>query len=217
MSTRSYHLMELAIARDRADPRHSLPAVLPTHRRVLDIGCGAGQTLIGCELPEGVMGVGVDVDHEALVLGHQIAPALRFLRSRGEMLPFADASFDLVICRVALPYMHIRRATSEMARVLAAGGAVWLVLHPWTMTAAELAAAARSLRLKAMLHRMHVMASSALLHVADAQFKWPFGGGYESFQTARGIRRALTAAGFDAIEIRRGAAFIATARRSHTG
>ena len=212
--SRDYHLMELAIARDSRDPRRSLPPIAARHRRVLDIGCGAGQTLIASHLPAGTLGVGIDVEHEALRLGRELGPALHFLRARGESLPFADAVFDLVVCRVALPYMHIGRAVTEMARVLAPGGDAWLTMHPWRMTARELLAAITSWRPKLAAHRMYVLASSTLLHVTGRQLAWPFGGGgYESFQTVGGIRRALQAAGFESVHIDRGRPFLATATR----
>jgi SAM-dependent methyltransferase len=213
MSTRAYHLMELEIARDSADPRRSLPELRPHHRRVLDIGCGAGQTLIASDLPAGTLGVGIDIDHDSLTLGRELAPGLHFLRGRGERLPFRPSSFDLVICRVALPYMQLARAVGEMARVLAPGGDVWLALHPWRMTAAELAGALRRLRLRMAVHRAYVVANSILFHVAGRQVAWPPAGGYESFQTEAGMRRALSAAGFSGIVFRRTAGFIATATR----
>ena len=214
MDLRSYHLMELSIAQDPADPRRSLPAIGPHHRRVLDVGCGAGQTLISSRLPPGSLGVGIDIDHEPLVLGRELAPTLQFLRARGEALPFTPSSFDLVICRVALPYMHIRRALAEMARVLVHGGDIWLVLHPWRMTMAELRGAVQGLRLRSALHRGYVTVSSLLFHAAGVQMAWPPNGSYESFQTVRGMRRALRSAGFDRIEFTRAAGFIATARRT---
>src|SRR5207245_7299416 len=47
-----------------------------------------------------------------------------------ELLPFREASFDFVFSRVALPYMHIPKAASEMGRVLKPGGGLWCLLHP---------------------------------------------------------------------------------------
>jgi ubiquinone/menaquinone biosynthesis C-methylase UbiE len=213
MDLRSYHLMELAIARDPADPRRRMPPIAPHHRRVLDIGCGAGQTLIASALPPGALRVGIDIDPEAIALGRELDPALHLLRARGEALPFGDTSFDLVICRVALPYMHIGRAIGEMARVLAPGGDVWLVLHPWQMTAGELAGAVRRGHVRAALHRAYVTANSILFHLAGAQLPWPPTGRYESFQTEHGVRRALGAAGFRHIAFERRRGFIATAQR----
>ena len=212
MDERAYQLSELAVARDPSHPRRSLPPVAPQHRRVLDIGCGAGQTLIAAPFPPGTFRAGIDVSHEALVLGRELAPELSLLRARGEWLPFARAAFDLVICRVALPYMHTGRAVAEMARVLAPGGDVWLVLHPWRMTVSELFAAARGCRLRTALHRLYVIANSLLLHAAGRELAWPVSGTHESFQTERAMRRRLREAGFQDIDFQRGAAFVATAR-----
>lgn len=217
MDERAYQLLELAVARDPTHPRRSLPPVAPHHRRVLDIGCGAGQTLLATPFPPGTFRVGVDVAHEALVLGRELAPDLPLLGARGEWLPFASAAFDLLICRVALPYMHTGRAVAEMARVLAPGGDVWLVLHPWRMTVAELFAAARALRVRVALHRMYVLANSLLLHAAGREVAWPISGTHESFQTERAMRRRLRQAGFQQIAFQRGAAFVATARLPVSG
>ena len=63
-----YHLAELALARATSDPRRILPDIPAGARRVLDIGCGAGQTLLACAA-EDRRSVGVDYDFEALRLG----------------------------------------------------------------------------------------------------------------------------------------------------
>ena len=41
-----YHLLELEIARSPDDPRCVMPELRPSYRAVLDVGCGAGQTLL---------------------------------------------------------------------------------------------------------------------------------------------------------------------------
>ena len=209
---RAYHLMELAVARDPSDPRHSLPMIATHHRRILDVGCGAGQTLIASRLSPDVVAVGVDRDHEALILGRGLDASVRLARARGEALPFPSASFDLVLCRVALPYMHVATALREMARVLAPAGDLWLVLHPWTMTAGELLHAGRRFQVKRLVHRTYVLAASVAMHVTGIQLAWR-AGGYESFQTVGGMRRALAAAGLVDIRFRRSPAFIATAAK----
>ena len=213
----SDHLSELSIARNSRDARRHMPAIGPHHGRVLDIGCGAGQTLIASPLRSGALAVGLDLDHDALVLGHQLAPGLPLLRARAETLPFPDASFDLVVCRVALPYMHMGRAVGEMARVLSPDGDLWLLLHPWRMTAREFGGALRRLRLRSALHRAYVTANSLLFHLTGTEVPWPPTGSFESFQTERGVRRALALAGFRDIGFDRTRAFVATARRSDPG
>jgi ubiquinone/menaquinone biosynthesis C-methylase UbiE len=210
-----YHRLELSIAANRDDKRRVIPRVETRHRRILDVGCGAGQTLIGCNLPEDVFAVGLDRDDSAIALGKQLTTAIHFVIGEGAALPFADGSFDLVICRVALPYMHVARALSEMARVSVAGGDLWLVLHPFSMTAGELGANIAHLQLKAGLYRTWVLMNGFALHVLGRQWRWPAqSGGYETCQTNKAITRALRAAGFDQIRITRENHFVVTATKS---
>ena len=98
----------------------------------------AGQTLLASDLPDGVLAAGVDVDYSALSAGREMSAGIGLVNAEGESLPFCKETFDLVICRVALPYMHVTRAVREMARVLRVGGDLWLVLHPFSMTVQEL-------------------------------------------------------------------------------
>src|SRR5690242_7824889 len=172
-----YHRLEFSIAANPDDPRRILPEVSARHRRILDVGCGAGQTLLASNLGEAVVAVGVDLDHSALVYGRQQPTKIHFVRSKGEALPFANNSFDLVICRVALPYMHVKVALSEMARVLDKGGDLWLVLHPFTMTAKELSENIQRRQLKAAVYRLWVLLNGFSLHVFDKQWQWLFHSG----------------------------------------
>ena len=209
-----YHQLELSIATDPNDLRRVMPVVETRHRRILDVGCGAGQTLIGSKLPEHVLAIGIDVDSSALALGKQLTNAIHFVRGRGEALPFASESFDLVICRVALPYMHISRALSEISRVTAAGGDVWLVLHPFSMTAKEFGANLAHFQLKASLYRLWVLMNGLALNMLGKQWHWPGNTNrYETWQTSAGITGSLRAAGFDNVQISRGDHFVVTANK----
>ena len=213
-NTSEYHRLELAIAADPDDKRRVIPPLETRHRRILDVGCGAGQTLLGCNLAEDVFAVGLDTDDSAIALGKQLSTAIHFVIGEGAALPFAGSSFDFVICRVALPYMHVAQALSEMSRVLAAGGNLWLVLHPFSMTARELGANVARLQLKAGVYRTWVMVNGLALHVLGRQWRWPQSGGYETWQTNKGMTRALRAAGFEQIEITRDNHFVVTATKS---
>ena len=88
MSTLEYHLAELAIAKAKDDPRRVMPALPAQFGSILDLGCGAGQTLIACELPPEVFACGADIDEEALQYGRQISGQIHFVRAGGEALPF---------------------------------------------------------------------------------------------------------------------------------
>lgn len=194
-SARQYHLAELRIALDPGDPRHLLPQPEGC-TRFLDVGCGAGQTLIA--LGGSTLSVGIDVDHKALMLGRELTPSVRFAEARGESLPFRDGSFDFVLSRVALPYMNIPAALQEMRRVMIPGGSLWLALHDISIPAERF----RSGNLKSRLFATYVLANGLTLHLFGRTF--PFlTGGYESFQTTRGMTTALKRAGFRDIDFER--------------
>ena len=217
MDSSEYHRLELSIAANPDDKRRVIPRVEARHRRILDVGCGAGQTLLGCNLDEGVFAVGLDTDESAIALGKQLTTSIHFVVGEGAALPFADGCFDLVICRVALPYMHVARALSEMSRVLVGGGDLWLVLHPFDMTVKELGANVARFQLKAGLYRSWVLVNGFALHALGRQWRWPSGsGGYETWQTSKGMTRALRAAGFERIQITRANHFVVTATKSRS-
>src|SRR5688500_10909613 len=97
-------------------------------KRVLDVGCGAGQELLPFLEKTGAFCVGIDIAGElGKVTGkffdeNGFSERANFARSKGEELPFAGESFDVVLCRVALPYMNNRQTIAEIARILKPGG-----------------------------------------------------------------------------------------------
>ena len=210
MDARAYQLEELRIARDPSDPRHLLPPIGPTHRRVLDLGCGAAQTFIARDPGPDRLAVGLDVDGDALKLARELAPRLLLVRGTGETLPFLDGSFDYIASRVALPYMDLRVALREIDRVLSPAGELWCTLHPFRLTLGELGANLRRFQLRGAVYRLLVLANGVLLHFTGRAL-W----GGETFQTTRGIRQALVRAGFprDRVHIDQGRFMIATARK----
>ncbi len=215
MSVREYHLEELKTARTAGHPSRVMPDIPVTCRRILDVGCGAGQTLIASELPPDCFLCGIDLDFEALVLGKELAPRICFVQGKGEQLPFADECFDMVISRVALPLMHIPSALAEVSRVMRPGGRIWAVVHPLRMVLKQLISSGRRLRYRDVIFRLYVMANGLALHFTGKQFRYPFNQNYcESFQTCAGLRRALKSADFGSIEIRKGKFFVVTAVKS---
>jgi SAM-dependent methyltransferase len=100
--------------------------------RLLDAGCGEGRHCYGA-LERGARVVGLDLDPAGL---RAAVGGLRKrageLNSLGEMLqgdafhlPFADGSFDKVICSEVMEHVHdYRAAARELARVTTPGGIV---------------------------------------------------------------------------------------------
>ena len=207
-----YHLSELAIARDPRNRAFVMPPLKPHYRRVLDVGCGMGQTLFAANLPPEVVGYGVDPDASAIEAGRRVAPAnVRLSVGQGESLEFADNFFDLVICRVALPYMHIARSLSEMHRVLKPGGETWLVLHPMSLHWERTRDAIRKGSIKGIAACAWIGMNSMFSNTLGVQLT--VRGRTETFQTVGGIRRALVRAGFECTRIEHTPFFVAEARR----
>lgn len=159
--------------------------------RVLDLGCGTGDYPIRANFSPADDVIGVDLDEKKIGIARQRFPGRAFQCARGESLPFPGASFDRVVSAVALPYMDIPKALAEVQRVLIPGGSVFFSVHPLRFTLQELWRArspvAISYRLFVVLNGIYFHFTGKVLRVA---------GRTESFQTKRGLRLALTRAGF---------------------
>lgn len=99
--------------------------------RVLDVGCGCGLDTFVAALLVGPAGrtTGLDLTVEMLEWPRETCAAsglenVEFLEGSAENLPFADASFDLVISNGALNLVPDKDAAfAEIRRVLRPGGA----------------------------------------------------------------------------------------------
>jgi SAM-dependent methyltransferase len=101
-------------------------------RSVLDAGCGEGRNLVYL-LQRGLACYGVDRDAHAInavrTLARRLASVLpgdNFQVAPLDQLPFADRTFDAVICSAVLHFCedtaHFGRVVAELWRVLAPGG-----------------------------------------------------------------------------------------------
>ncbi|KUP96438.1 class I SAM-dependent methyltransferase [Thermobifida cellulosilytica] len=106
-------------------------------RRVLEIGCGAGQCGRWLRTQGVAEVVGIDVSARQLQhsrrIDEEVGCALPVVQADAQRLPFADAAFD-VVCSAygAFPFIpDARAALAEAARVLRPGGRlVFSVSHP---------------------------------------------------------------------------------------
>jgi ubiquinone/menaquinone biosynthesis C-methylase UbiE len=208
-----YHLAELKIAQDASSPGHLLPPIPDGCRSILDIGCGAGQTLIASSLADDVLACGIDPDQAALALGRTLTTRIYFTAATGEALPYPAEVFDMVYSRVALPYTNIPVALAEIARVLRPGGTVWLSLHPARFALRAMGRALRARSLRGTIFPVYVVLNGLMLHLLGRQMYWPLGRRrFESVQTSGGIARALRRAGFTEVRVSRQRFFVVTAR-----
>ena len=100
-------------------------------RSVLEVGCGAGR-LLGWLALEGAAPIGLDPGVGQLAQARVQAPSVPLVAGRGEALPFASGSFDLVLFFNSLHHVPIAdqwQALAEAGRVLDTGGEL-LVVEP---------------------------------------------------------------------------------------
>lgn len=105
-------------------------SALPENARILELGAGTGLNFVF--YPTGAQGVASEPSRGMLQIARnkQRPAGVRLVQSRGEALPFKNASFDaafatLVFCSVSSP----RTAFAELRRVVKSGGTIVLLEH----------------------------------------------------------------------------------------
>jgi len=185
--------------------------------RVLDLGCGSGKDLASWGVTASNEVIGLDIHYRFVAIAKARFPNRTYLQGAGECLPFEDESFDRVISAIALPYMNIQKTLAEIHRILVLGGGLSLSLHPPSFTIGELLHNAIP-RPIPTLFRLYVLSNGLLFHCTGRNVGL-LKGSTESFQTERGMRVALSRAGFVNPSFSRppgpvGSRFVAAARKS---
>ena len=102
----------------------------PTVPRVLDVGVGEGYALRELDRVDDLV-VGIDYRLDKLQVAVEHGDVLG-VRSDAGMLPFADATFDLVICTEVLEHLlRTDGAVRELARVARGPCVVSVPWEPW--------------------------------------------------------------------------------------
>jgi ubiquinone/menaquinone biosynthesis C-methylase UbiE len=110
--------------------------------RVLDVGCGEGALAVKLR-QTGAVVTAVDPGWDMLTAARSRAQAeqcsVNLVQATGEQLPFAAASFDVVLAKTVLCFVdEAQTMVDEMARVLRPGGRFVIgELHKWSSWAAQ--------------------------------------------------------------------------------
>jgi SAM-dependent methyltransferase len=110
--------------------KHWVPT---TDSRILDLGSGVGSFVVACR-NSGLQAFGIEPDRigqgaklTSLRIARQRLDSGVFAAATGEELPFADATFDLVVLDQVIEHVRDQaRVFTEAWRVLKTGGAMYL-------------------------------------------------------------------------------------------
>ncbi len=182
---------------DRTRCQPMLDATSSTEvRRVLDIGCGAGQEMLPF-VESGAFGVGVDVTPFVGQVGRQkygekgLANRVGFLNASGNKLPFADESFDVLICRGALMFMDIKSALNEMSRVLAKNGRFFLKVQAPNYYWWKMSEGFKRNQIKNAIHPIRVLLSGTWFYFSGKQASGRLTAGGETFVSKKLLEKYL--------------------------
>ena len=162
---------------------------------VLDVGCGTGQELYQFIERKNAFCVGVDIAEELGKIGNgffkelNIKKKIVFSRSIGDELPFKNESFDVVICRVALPYMDNKKTIAEIARVLRPNGIFFLKTHSPAFYFGMLQRRMKTLDLKQYAYPLICLAGGTFHILMGKQLNKGIWKGKEVFQTTGFLKR----------------------------
>jgi len=127
--------------------------------RLLDAGCGTGRRLRDCGA---AMATGIDLSPEMIATGRdELGPDARLMVGDVRALPFADASFDLVWCRLVIGHLaECAGAYAELGRVVARGARVIVTdFHPAAQAAGHRRTFRRGDTVHEVEHHVHALAA----------------------------------------------------------
>ena len=87
-------------------------------KKIIDVGCGEGfMTQIACDNTQAEI-TGIDFSKDAIEIARKMVPSASFETGDIYDLPYADQSFDLVLCNEVLEHLeHPKPALKELHRI----------------------------------------------------------------------------------------------------
>jgi SAM-dependent methyltransferase len=158
--------------------------------QVVDIGCGTGW-MMRLLVDKGACVLGVEPT--AALVAQARAVGLDVRQGRAESVPLPDACCTVIVCSVALPYMHPVRAACEWARLLRPGGRVVLTTHGVGYPLRHLRREGRAF--KAWIYAARMAINTATFVVTGRLLPGRLGD--TLFHTTGMLRRAYRAAGLE--------------------
>lgn len=178
-------------------------------KRILDLGCGAGQEMVPFLKRTAAFCIGVDISEgigdsaKNFFQNFQIENPnggecrVAFLQTEGERLPFVDGCFDLILCRVSLPYMNNREAIAEISRVLSFGGTLLLKAHSPLFYVSMIPKRLAKLSAAQLAYPVICLVGGTWHLISGRQPMKGFWTGKEVFQTKRYLRREFARHGME--------------------
>lgn len=166
-----------------------------TFERCLDLGCGFGfSTMEVCRYLEIKQAIGIDIESLAILLAKHFASLegfsntrIFFANAKGEKLPFAGNSFDLITAIRSLPYMNPFLALQEAARVMKPGAFGLLQLHSPGLFIVQLKKELRRCNLRSVAYNSIGVLNSIFLNISPFLKVLIIRNGVPSGQTKKGF------------------------------
>jgi SAM-dependent methyltransferase len=121
----TYHDL-FAVVTDRANEPLLDVAKVRAGTRLLDVAAGPGR-MTQAAAERGAQVIGIDIAPAMVAMARKLYPKIEFHEASADALPFADASFDALVCAFGLGHFpDTERVIAEFRRVLAPQGSVAL-------------------------------------------------------------------------------------------
>lgn len=100
---------------------------IPQGIRILDVGCGIGNSLFALQAKGYSNTVGLDIERQLIEYARQMVPQAHLVVASAEQIPFRDGAFDCAICYDLLEHvLKPERVIDNISRVLSENGTIYM-------------------------------------------------------------------------------------------